>query len=90
MSAYDKLGIEIYCIMLYNNHCPCRGVAQLVACLNGVQEAGSSNLLTPTTKESLKLFLNKWFQRFFIFVKTKIIGNNCNCFHPIIICIVVI
>ena len=29
------------------------GVAQLVACLNGVQEAGSSNLLTRTRTESL-------------------------------------
>ena len=28
------------------------GVAQLVACLNGVQEAGSSNLLTRTSKKS--------------------------------------
>ena len=29
------------------------GVAQLVACLNGVQEAASSNLATPTMQRSL-------------------------------------
>ena len=51
------------CVFLcYNTYC-CLGVAQMVACLNGVQEAGSSSL--PTQTKASKTLC---FRCFFLFL----------------------
>ena len=90
MSKIFDLSLAFYIQLCYIiwaiNACPYPGVAQLVACLNGVQEAGSSNLLTRTKKKSSNTLYYNVFEDFFTMRWEKDIAHPpfCNFINHII------
>lgn len=80
MSKIFDLSLAFYIQLCYIiwaiNACPYPGVAQLVACLNGVQEAGSSNLLTRTKKKSSNTLIHSVFEDFLLRVAQRILWRE--------------